>query len=138
MIPQPVSPVPLAVIVILAVGALAYAAFKAGTGAARSEPGSRVRVAGFSITAAALFAALGGLSMMANILFTHEEAYEKVVWAKLYENYGVAPAGEAGFMPGVPFEAVLDGEDALCTVVPPDTVDCDGETLLPLTDGGQG
>ncbi|MCC3299245.1 hypothetical protein [Arthrobacter caoxuetaonis] len=139
MIPQPVSLVPLAVIVILAVGALAYAAFKAGTGAARSEPGSKARLAGFTVTGVAMAAALGGLAMMANILLTHEAAYEAVVWVNLYENYGIAPAaGTVEFMPGVPFEAILDGEAVSCTVIPPGSVDCDGETVLPLAEGVQG
>lgn len=134
MIPQSVSLVPLAVIVILAVGALAYAAFKAGSGAARSEPGSRARLVGFSIAGVALAIALGGIAMLVNIMLGHEATYDAVVWSSLSEHYGIVPAGEAyGFTPGAPFEAVLDGENATCTVLPPDSVHCDGEAVLPLT-----
>lgn len=138
MIPQPVSFVPLAVIVILAVGALAYAAFKSGAGAARSEPGSRARIAGFTVTAAALLPALGGLAMIANIILSHDKAYDTVLWSSLYENYGIVPADDSReFHPGVPFDAVVDGEEVACTVVPPESVNCNGETLMPASAHGQ-
>lgn len=134
LIPEPLPVLPLVVLVLLGIFATAFAAYKAGVGALRKEPGGKGRRAGLVIAATAAAISLASIALLANILFTYEGIYEALVWASLNENYGIAPvADQQGYQAGVPFAAILDGENVSCTAVAPESVQCDGETILPFT-----
>lgn len=134
MIPEPLPVLPLAAFTLLAVIATALAAYKAGTGALRHEPGAKGRKAGLITAAAAAAVSLAGIALLANILLTYEGIYEALVWTSLSENYGITPvADQQGYQPGVPFAALLDGESVSCTAVAPESVQCDGTAVAPLT-----
>lgn len=132
MIPAPVPVAPIAIILVAVIGVFFYAAFLAGRGAGRSEPGTKPRKLGYSLAVAAVVLGLAGAALLVNILATHDRNYGFAVWSSLTQDYGLAPAAPGqGFKEGAPFPAILDGRDATCTVTLPRTVICDGKELAP-------
>ncbi|MBG0738871.1 hypothetical protein IV500_05475 [Paeniglutamicibacter antarcticus] len=130
MIPAPVPVFPVAAILVAVAGVFFYAAFLAGRGTARSDRGTKAWRRTLMTAAVAALLGIVSSTLLVNILATHDRNYNVAIWSLLAKEYGVQSAiAEQGFVGGVPFAAIVNGESVECTVTLPQSVVCGGETL---------
>lgn len=150
MIPEPVSIMPLTLILGAVFLGCLYAAGRALRAARMIEPPAaildgdgeavvdaemaslavRSRRFSYGVSIAGGVMALGTLVMMVSFSTGHADRYNDAVWGVLASEYGIAPVHPGGFNPGEQFPASLDGSPAMCSAAPPATVLCDGEMIV--------
>lgn len=132
MIPEPLSIVPLVVLLGAAILVLLYVGIKTGAASLKTNGTSATRKLSMLMTAVSAVLCVASGVLLLSILSTHGAAYDSLVWKSLEANYGIsASVDQQGFSAATPFSAIVNGEPASCTATPPATVVCNGQSVPP-------